>query len=73
MCLQVTDQSYDLADNAALVQNFESGTPVRVFRGKKQEGGKKGYPIYTYEGLYMITGHRLEPSADGPLVSLGLC
>jgi hypothetical protein len=50
------------------VQNYESGTPVRVFRGKK--AAQKGdYPVYTYEGLYSITGHRMEPSSDGPLVS----
>jgi hypothetical protein len=65
----VQDQSYSHTDNAALVLNYESGTPVRVFRGKK--AAKKGdYPVYTYEGLYSITGHRMEPSTDGPMVSL---
>jgi hypothetical protein len=64
---QVQDQAYKQADNAALVRNFETGTPVRVFRGQKST---KGYPLYTYEGLYVITEHKMAPSADGPLVRL---
>lgn len=69
--LQVKDQSYEYPDNAALVRNCESSTPVRVFRGQKAKN-KGEYPVYAYEGLYTITGHRMEPSADGPLVSAGV-
>lgn len=65
LLLQVQDQTYEQADNAALVRNYETGTPVRVFRGQK---AAKGYPVYMYEGLYIITGHKMAPSADGPLV-----
>jgi hypothetical protein len=68
--LQVQDQTYEQADNAALVRNYETGTPVRVFRGQK---AAKGYPLYTYEGLYIITGHKMTPSADGPLVRFIYC
>lgn len=57
------DQSYENVGNAALVRNFETGTPVRVFRGQK---GKP--PVYSYEGLYKVVGHRMERSRDGPKV-----
>lgn len=73
-CFQVSDQTYQHGDNAALLANYESGTPVRVFRAKmlQQQGpGGRVKPVrmYVYEGLYQVTEHRSIPSQDGPLVS----
>lgn len=67
--LQVEDQTYDSADNQALLQSYKTGAPVRVFRGKI---GAKQERLYVYEGLYKVTAHKKEPSQDGPLVSLRL-
>jgi hypothetical protein len=66
----VKDQTYSASGNAALVQSYETKTPVRVFRSKpvKKETGKWCPPIYAYEGLYRVLQHRLVPSEDGPLV-----
>jgi len=71
---QVTDQTYEHSDNAALLANHQSGTPVRVFRAKmlqQQEPGGRVRPVrmYVYEGLYQVIEHRSVPSQDGPLVS----
>lgn len=44
--LQVKDQSYGYPDNAALVRNCKSSTPVRVFRGQKAKN-KGEYPVST--------------------------
>jgi hypothetical protein len=62
---QVKDQTYDHADNAALLNNFKTGTPVRVFRA-----GPGTPPPYTYEGLYKVIAHRMEDSSDGPKVGV---
>jgi hypothetical protein len=49
----VTDQTFDHNDNAALVKNITSATPVRLFRGKA--AAEKGLPPqYIYEGLYQV-------------------
>lgn len=63
MSVQVEDQSYDYPDNAALMRNMKTGTPVRVFRQ-----GSGSPPAYTYEGLYKVVGHGMEKSSDGPKV-----
>lgn len=66
---QVKDQSYDHADNAALLNNFKTGTPVRVFRAGP--GTEVHANPYTYECLYKVIAHTMEDSSDGPKVGLG--
>jgi hypothetical protein len=65
--LQVKDQSYTNPSNAALVQNYTTGTPVRVFRK-----GPGNPPGYAYEGLYKVIAHKMEKSSDGPKVGAGV-
>lgn len=68
LLLQVKDQSYDYTDNASLMQNFRTGTPVRVFRLVKEQP-----PVYAYEGLYKVVSHKMEKSSDGPKVGAAGC
>jgi hypothetical protein len=63
---QVDDQDYNSPGNAALMDNYSTGTPVRVFRGLSGAP-----PLYVYEGLYQVVDHRLEKSSDGPKVRRG--
>eukprot|EP00878_Enallax_costatus_P005717 GHUV01005995.1.p1 GENE.GHUV01005995.1~~GHUV01005995.1.p1 ORF type:complete len:555 (+),score=157.92 GHUV01005995.1:244-1665(+) len=65
---QVRDQSFETADNKALVRNIESSTPVRVFRGKLANKDGRVERKYVYEGLYHVTASKQEESKDGPLV-----
>ena len=48
--LQVQDQVWE-RDNLGLLQNCQTGTPVRVFRGSRDQAGETQY---TYEGLYAV-------------------
>lgn len=64
---QVKDQTLTKG-NLALARAEERGVPVRVIRG---HGGDKRYSPssgFRYDGLYVVTGHSLEPSPDGPLI-----
>lgn len=70
----LTPQLCQASDNAALLANHQSGTPVRVFRTDvlQQEGpdGRvRPVRMYVYEGLYQVTEHRSVPSQDGVMVS----
>lgn len=63
-CLvKVEDQTYDHQDNAALLLNWKTGTPVRVCRQVSASP-----LLYTYEGLYKVIDHKREESSDGPKV-----
>lgn len=57
------DQEYESVGNAGLLRNYETGTPVRVFRGRAGTP-----PVYTYEGLYKVVAHTMVKSSDGPKV-----
>jgi hypothetical protein len=65
---QVQDQEYSHPDNASLLRNCTTGTPVRVFRSRDKA---KSNPVYVYDGLYKVVSHEKVPSQDGPMVSLG--
>jgi hypothetical protein len=71
---QAHDQTFEHADNAALVRNWSSGTPVRVFRGRMGPGpdGKEERQ-YIYEGLYNVVDKRRVAGKDGPLVRASAC
>ncbi|MEW5315458.1 MAG: hypothetical protein WDW38_006884 [Sanguina aurantia] len=65
-----TDGKFQIRDqeltngNLALMCNFETGVPVRVFR-------RDGI-VFSYEGIYKVTDFQLKDSHDGPKVYLFL-
>ena len=57
--LQVRDQEMTKG-NLALYRNFETGTPVRLIRGKRD--GFTHFVTYVYDGLYNVVEYTFEPS-----------
>ena len=57
--LQVRDQEMTKG-NLALRCNFETGTPVRLIRGKRD--GFTHFVTYVYDGLYNVVEYTFEPS-----------
>ncbi len=56
---QERDQTWTKG-NSALRRNFETGTPVRVFRGGVNADKSR---FYVYDGLYMVLEAKQELSA----------
>jgi hypothetical protein len=67
--MQPQDQTYEYAPNAALLRNFETGTPVRVLRAVQAPAGSGARQQYVYEGLYQVAEHKRVPGRDGVMVS----
>jgi hypothetical protein len=61
---QVADQKEERG-NAALMQSYASGEPIRLLRGGPIKGGGAEY---YYDGLFKCTGYTYEASKDGPKV-----
>jgi putative restriction endonuclease len=66
--LQVSDQSWDAAGNAALVASERMVSPVRVVRGFKGSSAYSPRSGYRYDGLYQVVRHWEEQGKDGYLI-----
>ncbi|KIM44219.1 hypothetical protein M413DRAFT_443244 [Hebeloma cylindrosporum] len=51
---QVSDQTFEHRDNAALKRSCETGKPVRVVRGPNPQSKYASVSGYRYDGLYIV-------------------